>query len=387
MLIAVLLGVTATFAALMGLLGRKSAGDHRVSEIVVYALPLGIIGAGYAASIGINLTWAIVAAISVFLAILAGGMLRRQPALTDPDIRPAAAGLSLVCSAMISLGLGAIAMMWAIELITAFSYLDGFVVTLVLVIAAVAYAIGGRSAIGMSRTVMLLLIVGAIAMLGVGLSTGGDTAGLFSPQVPVPSLNPALALLYGIGIVIIGAGYPLMRSGDTRNRGRVVIAALVVTLTSFVIVLGILITYGGAFQLPSLVINIFPVYAPPLLAGLICGLAALISTVVAGATIHAAGVYLAEMFPSRYSEQGGRTDRPRYWLSMAIGLLLLIVVFLAPQPPETVLLLAVLAAANLIAEWTISRAIRRSAADPVESVDAARDPGTSAAATQRNNND
>jgi|GEM_PF-6083451 len=353
MVIAVLLGVVATAVALLALLGNTNDRSVRISQLFVYALPLGILAAGYAADTGINLMWAIVAAVSAMAAILVGGLLGRAPTMQDETARPGAAGLNLVCSGAISLGLGAIVLIWASHLISAFSYLRGDVVSIVLALAAVAFAVGGRSEVGLSRTVLVVAIIGAIALLGVGI-LAGDIAGLSAPQVPVPPLSVGEAIAYAVGVVIIGAGYPALRIVGPESRRNVIVAAVLVALVGFVTVLGILALYGGAFQLPSLVINALPVYSPPIVSGIISALVALVAIVVAGGAIHTAGHYVGLAHPGLLTPSDRVLSSPRLWIYMALGAVVVAVVLLAPTPSWLVFLLAALGVVNLLAEWKVS---------------------------------
>lgn len=361
MVIAIVLGIVATAVALIGLLGRVNSGPARTTQLIVYALPLGLVAYGYSASVGITLGWALVAAVSVVLAILAGGLRGHQPAVSDQLTRPGAAGLNLVCSGLISLGLGALTVLWASHMIAAFSYLDRGVVGVVMVLAALAFSIGGRSAIGLSRVVVVILIIGALGMLGVGFLLG-DASSMGDPLVPVPALNAADAVLFAIGVILIGAGYPVMRSAGVGSRGRVIVAAIVVALLSFVTVLGMLILYGGAFNLPSLVMNILPVYTPDEIGAVISALLALISTVVAGATIHTAAKYVGIVHPKLLVASDRTVGSPRLWVSVALGVVMALVLWLAPTPSWIVGFMAVVAVVNVVAEYTITRAAKREAA-------------------------
>ncbi|MGV1036767.1 MAG: hypothetical protein ACOYD0_07035 [Candidatus Nanopelagicales bacterium] len=353
MTVAIVLGVVATSVALLGLLGRKQTGEAWPAQIIVYALPLGIVAAGYSASIGINLGWTLVAGLSIFLAVLAGGLTGQHPALADRESKPVAAGLNLALTGLISVGLAVIVLLWASHLMSAFSYLDGFWVRIVLVGAAVAYSIGGRSSAGLSRTILVLIIIGAVAMFGIGF-VAGDTSGLTAPQVPVPPLSPVTAVLYAVGVIIIGAGYPVLRASGNHNRARVWTAAVVLALVVVVTLVGILMLYGGAFQLPSLVINVLPVYSPPVVSAVICGLLAIISTVVVGAAINAAAGSAAQIEPSWY-KHADEHPAPRRRVAIVLGVAVLVLAWLEPTPQALVAVLAVLGFANLIAEWIIRR--------------------------------
>lgn len=360
MVIAIVLGIVATGVALIGLLGRATSGPARISQLIVYALPLGLVAYGYAASVGITLGWALVAALSAVLAILAGGLMGHQPAVSDQQTRPGAAGLNLVCSGLISLGLGAITILWASHMIAAFSYLDRNVVGVVLVLAALAFSVGGRSVVGMSRTVVVVLIIGAVGMLAVGYLLG-DASGLGDPLVPVPALNSADAILFAIGVIVIGAGYPVMRSAGANNRGRVVVAAIAVGLISLVTVVGMLILYGGAFNLPSLVMNVLPVYTPDEIGAVISALLALISTVIAGATIHTAARYVGIVHPKLLVASDRTLGSPRLWVNVVLGVVMVLVLWLAPTPSWIVGFMAVVAVVNRCAESMITRAAKRAA--------------------------
>ena len=224
--VAVVVGVVSTIIALVGLLGRSADGLAKPSQIVVMALPLGIIAGGYAASIGASLVWILLAVVSVFLAVLAGSFIGVSPAVSEHHLRPASAGLSLAFSGLIALGMAAIVIVWASHLISAFSFLNGIVLKLVLVLAAVAFGIGGRGAVGLSRLVLTLLIVGGVGMFGIGIALG-DPSGLTAPQVPVPSVSPVGAIVYAIAVVLIGAGLPVLREASHGNRRSAVVAGVV----------------------------------------------------------------------------------------------------------------------------------------------------------------
>lgn len=366
MVIAIVLGIVATAVALIGLLGRVNSGPARTTQLIVYALPLGLVAYGYSASVGITLGWALVAAVSVVLAILAGGLRGHQPAVSDQLTRPGAAGLNLVCSGLISLGLGALTILWASHMIAAFSYLDRGVVGVVMVLAALAFSIGGRSAVGLSRVVVVILVIGALGMLGVGFLLG-DASSMGDPLVPVPALNAADAILFAIGVILIGAGYPVMRSAGAGSRGRVIVAAIVVALLSLVTVLGMLILYGGAFNLPSLVMNVLPVYTPDEIGAVISALLALISTVIAGATIHTAAKYVGIVHPKLLVASDRTVGSPRLWVNVALGVVMALVLWLAPTPSWIVGFMAVVAVVNVVAEYTITRAAKRTGAAAVGS--------------------
>ncbi|MDZ7578201.1 MAG: hypothetical protein U0904_08525 [Candidatus Nanopelagicales bacterium] len=347
------LGAVLTTVALLGLLGRTSTGREGTSQIVVYALPLGLLAGGYAASIGMNLMWAVIVAVSILLGVLAGGWLGRQPALDDVASHPAAAGLSLVCSGLISVGLAAVAIMWAGSVIAAFSYLNHVVVAIVLALAAVAYAAGRGAAVGLSRTVLVLLVVGAVGLVAAGY-LAGDFKGLGSPYVSFPPVPLERGILYAIGIVLIGAGYPVLRGLGSEERGRTVKAAITLAVIVLVSLVGMLAIYGGAFNLPSLVINIFPVYTPPLLSAVISGLVAVVGVVAGGAAIRAAGSCVAPAHP-KWCDGGEFRPTPGLLVALVIGVVAIVVSVLAPTPTVTVTLLAILAVVNLIAERMISR--------------------------------
>jgi hypothetical protein len=322
--------------------------------VVVFGLPLGIIAAGYAASIGANLLWSLVAVLSVFAAVLIGSLLGRQTALADQSRRPAAAGLSLAFSGLIALGLAVVVVQWAGHLIGSFANLHNVVVKAVLVLAAVAYGIGGRAVRGLSRLVLVLVVVGALGMLAAGVLLG-DLSGLLKPEVPVPALSPAAAVAYGIGVVLIGAGFPVLRGASHDNRRAAIAAAVIIALVVLAYLIGMMALYGGAFQLPSLVINVLPANLPPAAAVVICALVAIICTVVAGACIHAASEATARIVPAWYADTEHHRG-PLRAVALAMGAAVFAISWMAPTPVRVVAVLAVLGAANLVAEWRLARA-------------------------------
>lgn len=366
---AIAIGVAATVVALLGLLGRPADSRPWPSRVIVLGFPLAIIAGGYAASIGMTAVWALVAALAVFLAVLVGGLLGQPPALDDQRGHPAAAGLSLVFSGLIALGLAVIVVSWAAHLVAAFSLLNHYAVLAVLTLAAVAFGIGGRAAVGLSRFVLALIAIGSVAVLAVGLAAG-DISGLASPQVPVPSVNPATGAAFAIGVVLIGAGFPVLRVASHNNRRSAVIAAVVLALVVIVYLIGMMALYGGAFQLPSLVVNVLPVYTPPWLSAVISGLVAVVAAVTAGACIHAASRSAATIVPRWYSDIAHHLG-PRRWVALSMGAAVLIVAALSPSPQAVVAVLAVLGAANLVTERVLARGGAAPAPPDVE-MDAAR---------------
>lgn len=354
---AIAIGVAATVVALLGLLGSPADARPWPSRVIVLGFPLAIIAGGYAASIGMTAMWALVAVLSVFLAVLVGGLLGRPPALDDQRSHPAAAGLSLVFSGLIALGLAVIVVAWAGHLIAAFTLLNHYAVTAVLVLAAVACGIGGRAVVGLSRVVLGLVAVGAVAVLAVGV-VAGDISGLGSPQVPVPSVDPVTGVAFAIGVVLIGAGFPVLRVASHDNRRSAVVAAVVLALIVAVYLVGMLALYGGAFQLPSLVVNVLPVYTPAWLGALISGFVAVVAAVTAGECIHAASRSAATIVPRWYEDVEHHLG-PRRWVALTMGAAVFVVAALAPPPQSVVAVLAVLGAANLVAERMLSRPVTR----------------------------
>jgi hypothetical protein len=208
-----------------------------------------------------------------------------------------------------------------------------------------------------------------VAVLAVGLAAG-DISGLASPQVPVPSVNPATGAAFAIGVVLIGAGFPVLRVASHNNRRSAVIAAVVLALVVIVYLIGMMALYGGAFQLPSLVVNVLPVYTPPWLSAVISGLVAVVAAVTAGACIHAASRSAATIVPRWYSDIAHHLG-PRRWVALSMGAAVFIVAALSPSPQAVVAVLAVLGAANLVTERVLARGGAAPAPPDVE-MDAAR---------------
>ena len=358
---AIIIGVAATVVALLGLLGRPADSRAWPSQVVVLALPLAIIAPGLATSYGMTLWWALLAVLAVFLAVVAGIVLGRPVALDDAANRPAAAGLSLVFSGLIALGLAVIVVVWASHLINSFAYLNGAVVSLVITAAAVAYGLGGRSIARLSRLALGLAIIAAVGIAVAGFVVG-DYSGLTAPLVPVPEVPLGEGLLYAVGVVLIGAGFPVLRVASHDNKRAGVIGGVILALVLLVYLLGMMAIYGGGYQLPSLVINVFAVYLPPLAAAIICGLVTIVATVVAGTCIAAASETAAAIVPRWYADASAHPG-PRRWVGAAMGVAVLLVALLRPSPAAVVGVLAVLGLANLIAERFLPR---RGATAPAE---------------------
>lgn len=358
---ALIVGVTATCIALLGLLGRPSDNRAWPSQVVVLALPLAIIAPGLATSIGMTLGWALVATVAVLMAVIAGSVLGRSDAWDDPQGRPAAAGLSLVFSGLIALGLAVVVVMWASRLINSFAYLNSVVLTFVLVLAAVAYGIGGRAIVGLSRLALALIALGALVILGAGFAVG-DISAVAAPQITVPAVSVTEGLLYAAGVVLIGAGFPVLRVASHNNRRAGVLAGVILAVVLLVYLIGMLAIYGGGYQLPSLVINVFAVFTPSIAGAVTAGLVTIVSTVVAGACIRAASDVVATLVPAWYSDVQSHPG-PRRMVGVVLGIAVFVVAAIRPAPAAIVAVLAVLGAANLVAEFVLGRR----AAAPVSS--------------------
>lgn len=366
---AIIIGVAATVVALLGLLGQQAEQRALPSQVVVLALPLAIIAPGAATYYGMTLWWGLLAVVAVFLAVVAGTVLGRPVALDDSVNRPAAAGLSLVFSGLIALGLAVIVVVWASHLINSFSYLNGAVVSLVITAAAVAYGLGGRSIARLSRLALVLAILAAVGIAVAGYLVG-DYGGLTSPLVPVPEVPVGQGLLYAVGVVLIGAGFPVLRVASHDNRRAGVVGGVILALILLVYLLGMMAIYGGGYQLPSLVINVFAVFLPPLAASVICGLVTIVAVVVAGTCIAAASETAAAIVPRWYADTATHPG-PRRWVGAAMGVAVLVVSLLRPSPAAVVGVLAVLGLANLIAERFLSRRLKPVDVEPPASVGSA----------------
>ena len=258
---AIIIGVLATLIALAGVLGRPGDGRPWPSQVIALALPIVIIAPGLAAGTGMTLTWAVVAVVVAFAAVTLGSVLGDPIAFERVGDQPAAAGLSLAFSGVIATGLAVIVAGWGANLISAFIRFNKIVLVLVLVAAAVAFAIGARAIVGLSRLVLVLIVLGALAIFGAGFVVG-DYGALGDPMVPVPSLSAAEGVLYAIGVLAIGAGFPVLRKAAHNNSRAGIVAAVVLALVLGVYLLGMLAIYGSAYQVPSLVINTFPFFLP-----------------------------------------------------------------------------------------------------------------------------
>lgn len=346
--IAIVVGAVATAIALVGLLGRPGDGRAWPSQVVMIAFPIGVIAAGYAASVGMTLIWALVAALATFLGILLGSRLGRTPRAADMAVAPAAVGLSLVFTALIALGLAVIVVTWAAHLIGLFGNLNDVVLKLALALAAAAYGLGGRGVRGIGRLVLVVLIIGALGMLILGVFVG-DVSGLTSPQVPVPAVDPVAAVAYAIGVVLIGAGFPMLRNATVNNRKSGLLAAVIVSLIVLAYLVGMMALYGGAFQLPSLVVNVFPVYTPPAVGAVFAAFITVVGVAVAGSCIHAASAAVSRLTPVLDTEV--LEDRVAVRILFGVmGAVVFAISWLAPAPVALVAMLGGLGLLNVIAE-------------------------------------
>ncbi len=326
-----------TAVALLALLARSVDSRAGIARGVVYLLPAVILAFGYAAGHGLTLLWAVLSAVAAAVGLLAGSLARGSG---HGGSALAAAGSSLAAAAV-----GAVGVLFAAGLITAFSGLNPIACAAALTLAGFAIALGARAARSLGRIVFGLAIAGVIAMLAVAIALGSPGS-LISPQVTIPSLSVVPAVGYLIGIVLIAVVYAAApsrpdASADRRSRA---IAAVVAPLIGLAAVAGMLMLAGGGLELPSMVLNLVPVVLPVGASAAIAAAAAIGGALFAGNAIRAGQSGIAQAFPNAAARHGSRVV---LLAATAVGLFL--ITALAPEPGILVAILGVIALSALAA--------------------------------------
>lgn len=357
--IAATVAVVVTSLALWAVLGHPRQGSLAISQLIVYALPIPIAAFAYAAANGMNLAWAIGAALAAAIGIVISGVLGAPKwDIAQPE-NLGAASVVVTAGMVITIGLGLVGVLWATELIGAFSFLNLNMTSAAMLVGAIGVGLGTGAMRGLSRIVLVGSIVCAIGMLVLGFFLGAP-AGLTSPLVPAGPVPPLAGLGYLAAIVVIAIAYPVLRNVGTEDRSRVAISGVIASLICLTIVIGILMLYGGAFTLPSLVINVFPVYSPTLLSMVLCAGFAAIGAGLGGVAIRRALADLSHLLPSL-----GREDAPAIVArrmaiaAVVIAAAMYLLAVLAPSPSWIVGPLSLLAVGSLVAEVIIARNSRR----------------------------
>lgn len=327
-----------TAFALLALLLKPADSRAGLARGVTFALPAAILAFGYAAANGMTLMWAILCALAGAAGLLAGSLARNAGSAGSP--------LGSAASSLVAAGVGAAGVLFAVDLITAFTGLNAIAAAAALALTGFAIAVGGRAARSLNRIVFGAAIAGVLATLVAAIAIGSPGS-VTSPLLTVPSLSLVPAVGYLIGIALIAAiyaGSPSRPDASAPPRSRA-ISAVVAALMSLVGVLALLMLAGGAFALPAMVFNLIPAECPVWLCIAVAALSA------AGGAIFAANAIQAARSSVNTALTAGRASASAQLLIMAgTAVAMVLIAAASPDAGLLVLILGAIAAVSLAAQ-------------------------------------
>ena len=142
MQIALVLSATFIVVALWGVLGQAST-LNKPAGLIVTALPILIVSYGYVSDSAINFGWAIACTLAAYVGLVIAALLGSRPTRESRVPSDAAATISRICGIAVTLGIGAIGVMFAAVMIAYFSELNTRWVCVGIVLTGLAVAVGG----------------------------------------------------------------------------------------------------------------------------------------------------------------------------------------------------------------------------------------------------
>ncbi len=344
---ALLIAGTLCAVAIVAIGSKSSSSGSAIASLTMRGLPVGILATAYAASQGMSIGWAAVAAGATGLGLALAAM-TRKPDFLAVQMASRSVALILSGSALVSLGLAVVGIAWATSIITGFSNLNGLAVKFALVATALAVALGRRAKAGLGRIALGVSVAAVAIVLVFGLFLGSPGS-LFSPLAPERNDNPGLSWLYALTAVAIGAAYPALQPRSRSKRRTHLIAAIVTAALLFVGLLGILMLLGGAYAQPNLSLDLLAVAAPVWLSAVICALAAIVGAIMGGLALTEGLDETAPLFTTRHA--------PVITPVMAVvgALIVLVVLFASPSTTDTAVVMALIAAVALVARLRLAK--------------------------------
>lgn len=346
-LVAVLVSFGVAATALLGRQGRFAG----VAGQSVAVLPLVGVCAAFSLAQGLGLLWAVLAGVSVVIAVVGAGVFAGHDRAGGSAGSPgdaadsARSSLSWICGLVISLGLAGLLVSWLAWLIDFSSSLSRTVVVLVISVAGLLTALGPGSARVWSRIFLGVAIAAAVLLL-VGGVLAGDPGSLTNPVVQVGSPDAFGGVMFAIVVVIVGAAHPGLQLAARRDRGALVAAGVVMALVVVAVLVGLLMLAAGGIRTPSFPLFTILAFVPESGKAILVGLFTLAAVLALARTLRDAADLESRIQP-RFVSGAGSAWRVGF---LVVCVALVAITALASVPPVgTVGLIAVAGIVRLVA--------------------------------------
>ncbi len=354
MFTAVAVAAIATIYALVGLLGRPTTGSSRgVWSCYVSALPIMIASGAATLAIGFSITSAVIAAVTVFVAILAAGAVSPSGWYDLRSGAPASSITTWLCSLVVVVGLSVFLVDFATGMISDLTGLRYWPVALLLVVGGVVAGFGRKGQVGQARVALVVISVVAVVLLVLGAILGSPSY-LGTEMIPagVPGWQQNIA--YPIALIIATLAHPGIGPGKGARAKATVTTAVLAGLTVLLAMGGLLMLMGGLIQVPSVELNALVAFMPLPVNVLVAVLSGGLALTVLARSTAVIEEGLGKLSPELPWPQAWAAKR-RIVMAVVLAIVWTLLVWLRPAPIATVVSLAAVAIIGLAARHWAKR--------------------------------
>lgn len=369
---AVSLSAVVAVYVLFGLLGRRQATDssHRMSAMFPLALPIATVAPAATLAVGFTVWSALIAALSVLVAVLAAGVVSRNGWQRANGNAPAGSAATWLCSTVVVAGFCLVLLEFTIGLAADLTGLSYWALAIPVVLGGVATGWGGGAGPGRQRTLLVGTLVVALLTLVAGLFLGSASY-LGTRMMPAGEPGWPENIAFPIALVIAALVHPGLgagrKSGGRANPATAIAASLVVLLT----MAGLVMLLGGVMVAPSIQLNALVAYLPPAATTVLAaiGIAIAVTVVARSTELLLSGLTGLESLWATSPDRTRAKGRAGLAILLVIGWLILVA--WSPSPVAVVGALAISSIVGLGVRFRTSRRHLPSAGpDGVDSVDA-----------------
>ncbi len=303
------------------------------------AMPFMAISAGVGLNAGMSLPGAVIAAVSVLLALLVPAFLPGlDPAGHVRGGEHAARAATVWASGTVTaICLGALALSWSASIIGFASDLNRTAVAVALGACALLAAVSPGSTTGWQRVVAFGSVGAAALMVGAAAVVGAPGT-VLSPAVPTTSDGVLPGVIFAAALVLAGMGTPGVRAAAARDRRGLILTAIGMAGVTLAVLGALLALCGGSISRASYPMFVVLGFMPPAVAPMI--VAAMTLFGIAGVRRVLVDLAAADTETQRLIFPGGRRKSAR-WGAGLIAAAAVVIVALAVLPVPQVLLAGV----------------------------------------------
>lgn len=303
------------------------------------AMPFMAISAGVGLNAGMSLPGAVIAAVSVLLALLVPAFLPGlDPAGHVRGGEHAARAATVWASGTVTaICLGALALSWSASIIGFASDLNRTAVAVALGACALLAAVSPGSTTGWQRVVAFGSVGAAALMVGAAAVVGAPGT-VLAPAVPTTSDGVLPGVIFAAALVLAGMGTPGVRAAAARDRRGLILTAIGMAGVTLAVLGALLALCGGSISRASYPMFVVLGFMPPAVAPMI--VAAMTLFGIAGVRRVLVDLAAADTETQRLIFPGGRRKSAR-WGAGLIAAAAVVIVALAVLPVPQVLLAGV----------------------------------------------